>query len=387
MHAHFRKGPVGLNVSGRSTRAGKVLFWLLPLLVAAIGLAMQQPTALNHDVAWVLDSSRRLLHGGEFGVDVVDSNPPLIWWISSIPMFVAEGLGVAPIPLFRVFVALLALCSMFMTERLLRPRFPAVARGWIMLTLAFVLFIPTIIISRETLFHDAPAYDYWLLILSGILGIAIADALFLKGLNLLGAGLQAIISCMYSPSIISLSMLWLGEKMSVMQIIGTTLIISAVLTAISKRSNAHISRRNLALGLALGISAHIISGVGIVMIKTLLERSPLLWVTEIRLLGGVVAGFVILLLFPNRRKIIKSLTSAGSWGYTISGSFIGAYLAMLFWIAGMKFTQTSIAAALNQSNNIFIFILAAWFLKEPINRRRVVGIILAAAGSLLVTFA
>jgi hypothetical protein len=141
MHAHFRKGPVGLNVSGRSTRAGKVLFWLLPLLVAAIGLAMQQPTALNHDVAWVLDSSRRLLHGGEFGVDVVDSNPPLIWWISSIPMFVAEGLGVAPIPLFRVFVALLALCSMFMTERLLRPRFPAVARGWIMLTLAFVLFI------------------------------------------------------------------------------------------------------------------------------------------------------------------------------------------------------------------------------------------------------
>jgi drug/metabolite transporter (DMT)-like permease len=122
------------------------------------------------------------------------------------------------------------------------------------------------------------------------------------------------------------------------------------------------------------------------MIKTLLERSPLLWVTEIRLLGGVVAGFVILLFFPNRRKIIKSLKSAGSWGYTISGSFIGAYLAMMLWLAGMKYAQASIAAALNQTSNIFVFILSALILKEPINPPRVLGIILGVTGAILVTF-
>jgi drug/metabolite transporter (DMT)-like permease len=53
---------------------------------------------------------------------------------------------------------------------------------------------------------------------------------------------------------------------------------------------------------------------------------------------------------------------------------------------GMKYTQASIAAALNQSNNVFIFILAALFLKEPINQQRLVGIILAVTGSFLVIF-
>ena len=52
----------------------------------------------------------------------------------------------------------------------------------------------------------------------------------------------------------------------------------------------------------------------------------------------------------------------------------------------MKFTQASIAASLNQTSNIFVFIFAAWFLREPISRTRVIGIILGVAGALIVTF-
>jgi hypothetical protein len=117
------------------------LLWVFPVGVAAIGLFLQQGTALNHDVAWVLDSSRRLLHGGEFGVDVVDSNPPLIWWVSAIPMFFAETLGLSPIPVFRVFVALLGLSSILVSEGLLRPRFSVVTRAWFVAILTYVLFI------------------------------------------------------------------------------------------------------------------------------------------------------------------------------------------------------------------------------------------------------
>ena len=70
----------------------------------------------------------------------------------------------------------------------------------------------------------------------------------------------------------------------------------------------------------------------------------------------------------------------------ITASFVGAYLAMFFWLAGMKFTQVSIAAALNQTSNIFVFIFAALFLREPITSRRTIGIILAVSGALLVYF-
>jgi drug/metabolite transporter (DMT)-like permease len=84
--------------------------------------------------------------------------------------------------------------------------------------------------------------------------------------------------------------------------------------------------------------------------------------------------------------IVRSLYAAKSWGYTISGSFAGAYLAMLVWLAGMKYTQASIASALNQMSSIFIFILAALVLHEKVTLLRVVGIILGVTGAVLVTF-
>jgi drug/metabolite transporter (DMT)-like permease len=68
----------------------------------------------------------------------------------------------------------------------------------------------------------------------------------------------------------------------------------------------------------------------------------------------------------------------------IPGSVLGTYLALIFWIGGMKYAPASIAAALNQTSSIFIFILAALFLKEEITRYKIVGIILAIAGVFLV---
>ena len=261
-----------------------------------------------------------------------------------------------------------------------------VALNLFKISLAVILFIPTMWFFGETLFRPVPASEYWMLLLSGILGIGIADTLFFKSLNLLGAGMHSIVNCLYAPSIIGLSVIWLGESMTALQILGAAMIVSAVLTATTKKGKGDLSRHNLFWGIFWGVVATGASAVGIVMIKSLLERSPLLWVTEIRLLGGIATLIVVLMLYPNRRRLIESLYNAGHKGYTISSSFIGAYLAMVLWLAGMKYTQASIASALNQTSNIFVFIFAALLLREPINFQRVIGILLGVSGALLVTF-
>ncbi len=65
---------------------------------------------------------------------------------------------------------------------------------------------------------------------------------------------------------------------------------------------------------------------------------------------------------------------------------MGAYIAMLIWLAGLKYTTVSIASALNQTSTIFIFIFGAFLLREQVTLRRALGIVLAFAGSFLVTF-
>ncbi len=251
--------------------------------------------------------------------------------------------------------------------------------------LAFVLLLPTMWLLGGTLIPQVPPADYWLLLLSGALGIGISDTLLFMCLNKLGASLTAIVDCFYSLSIIGLSIIWLNERLTVLQVIGAILIISALLVATQKNGRgAAIGRRDLLIGILYGILSMFIVAVSIVMIKPLLERSSLLWASEIRIIGGVIVLLLILLFLPARRRIISSIFSLKSWGYTLWGSFIGGYLSQILWLAGMKFTQASVAAALNQTSTIFIFIFAALLLKEPINKQRILGIILAVFGAFLV---
>lgn len=252
--------------------------------------------------------------------------------------------------------------------------------------LALVLLFPTIWLFGETFIRPVPSSTYILLLLSGAIGIGIGDTMLFTSLNLLGAGLTGIVVCMYSPFIITLSILLLGESLTVLQIAGALLIISAVLIATIEKRDEKITTTNLVFGVLFGIIASACMAIGIVIIKPLLERSPLLWLTEVRLFGGAVVLGLILLFHPKRMRIFNSLVATHSWQYTISGSLIGAYVAMIIWLAGMKYTLASIASALNQTSTIFIFIFAGIFLKEPMNTRRTIGIMLAVLGVFLVSF-
>jgi drug/metabolite transporter (DMT)-like permease len=252
--------------------------------------------------------------------------------------------------------------------------------------LGLALFLLTSLTLGVTLLPNAPLSDYLLLLLSGFIGIALADTIFLRSLNLLGAELSAIVDCLYSPFIIGLSVLFLHERMSGFQLFGVFLVLLAILAVSRREEKRNISRHDLSLGVLLGVISMALMAIGIVMIKPLLDRSSLLWVVEVRLLAGCLGVGIFLLFNPHRHDIVASILSIRNWQYMLPGSFLAAYLSMLVWLAGMKYTQVSIASALNQTSNVFVFILAAMLLKEPVNLIRIVAIILGFAGAVIVSF-
>ncbi|MBU0983025.1 MAG: DMT family transporter [candidate division Zixibacteria bacterium] len=253
--------------------------------------------------------------------------------------------------------------------------------------LSTALLVPTGFLLGESILREAPLSDYVLLLASGALGIGIADTLFFHSLNALGAGRSAIVDCLYSPFTIVLSILFLGESLTLWQFAGVAMIVSAVLSAVGekKESNGR-DRKRILLGFFWGAISMACMAVGVVMVKPLLAYTPLIWATTMRLIGGLTVLAVVLAFHPRRNTIVGSLRAAGSWVYTISGSFMGAYLSMVLWLAGMKYTQASTASALNQMSNIFIFVFAAWLLKEKITLIRTIAILMGVGGALLVTF-
>ncbi len=251
-------------------------------------------------------------------------------------------------------------------------------------TLTMVMIPPTMWLLGRELFLPVPLHDYLLLLLSGVLGIGIADTLFFKSLNMLGAARSAIVDCLYSPVIILLSIFWLGEKLTLIQAAGAVLIVSAILAIGREKGLLEISRRQLIAGILLGSASMFAMGVGIVMIKPLLDRSPVLWAIEIRLIGAAISLFILLGFHPKSRDVVRSVMDMKSWKYMVPGSILGTYIALMLWIGGMKYAPASIASALNQTSNIFIFVLAALFLKEDITRYKAAGIVMAVTGVFLV---
>jgi len=252
--------------------------------------------------------------------------------------------------------------------------------------LAVTLLVPTAWLLGETLFRPVPASEYLLLLLSGALGIGISDTLFFKSLNILGAGLSAIVDCLYSPFVILFSILLLNETLTVWQFVGVVMILSAVLSILVERHDLVADRRKVVLGIVWGALAMVTTAFGIVIIKPLLSRSPLIWATEVRLVGGLIVLIVVLVFMPSRWAVLKTVLTRKKWQFTVAGSMLGTYISMVLWLAGMKFTQASTAAALNQTSNIFVFIFAAFLLKEKITKVRLVAIALGIMGALVVTF-
>jgi drug/metabolite transporter (DMT)-like permease len=68
----------------------------------------------------------------------------------------------------------------------------------------------------------------------------------------------------------------------------------------------------------------------------------------------------------------------------LPGTVLGSFLSLIFWIAGMKYTQAGVAAILNQTSTIHILVLSAIFLGEPLTRRKMGAAALALTGILMV---
>ena len=58
---------------------------------------------------------------------------------------------------------------------------------------------------------------------------------------------------------------------------------------------------------------------------------------------------------------------------------------MILWIAGFKYTTATTAGILNQSSVVFSLVLATIFLREPFTRRKLVAVVLALTGVIVVT--
>ena len=228
-----------------------------------------------------------------------------------------------------------------------------------------------------------PARQIWIMVLSGVIGIALGDTLFFYGLNMVGVGIISIVDCLYTPFVFLLSYLLLSEQLTAVHVVGAALILSGVLVSSGHKPPPGTTRRQLVAGVLIGSLAMASMAYGIVIAKPALDGFPLVWAAMIRLLAGTAALAVVALLSPTRKTLWSVFWPSAGWKTALPGALVGTYLAYMFWLAGFKYAEASINAILNQTTVIFAIILATVIVKERMTRRKVVSVALAVVGVLV----
>jgi drug/metabolite transporter (DMT)-like permease len=242
------------------------------------------------------------------------------------------------------------------------------------------LLVPTILLVSGLSVPYYTATELSLVLLSGLVGIAVADTWYLTALNLMGASRTGIVSSLFSPFVIFLSAIFLGEQLAAWQWFGFGLVMAGVLLVTWRANRSSVDAEHLKKGLMYAVGAVFMMAVGIVMVKGVLETRSFLWTMGLRFVGGVGGMLLFLLVTGKWQNVKRNFNQPHPWGTILLASFLGAYLALILWLAGYKLIDASIASVLNQTNVVFIVFLAWLMLGERINRRKLIGMGLTVAG-------
>lgn len=246
------------------------------------------------------------------------------------------------------------------------------------------LLLPTALLVEQLNIPQLPWQTWLIVAASGYVGIALADTLFIQALRVIGASRTAVVASLYSPFVVLLSILFLGERLNVWQGLGFVMILAGILTVIYQRSKQEVDLPLLIKGAAMAAFSVFLTAGGVVAMKPVLSNDSFFWLVTFRMAAGVLG---MLLYISVRGKLVATYCSvfkqSHQWGAIITASVLGAYLAMLLWLAGFKYTSASIASVLNETSSIFIVLMAALFLKEPLTVRKILGVGLAFSGVLV----
>ena len=295
-------------------------------------------------------------------------------------LFFGEICGLIAAVLWSSTVILLRLSSTQITPFLINP---------IKNSIGLILFLILFSYFEIPFWYQLNDFsDYLKIIISGSLGMALGDTIFIYALSKIGANRVAIVDS-FSPFIIYFySILMLNNQtLSYMQFLGFIIAIFAILILTYENDYDDINFKVKRNGILLVLFAMSCTGFGVVLLKSVLNEINdysikfNLWVTVFRLVPGVIISWIIFLFQKDKSQLLRPLKDKKNFKILIYASILGPFLALGFWILGYAYIdKPSIASIISQMSVVFIAILSAIFLKERITKIKLLSIICAFIG-------
>jgi drug/metabolite transporter (DMT)-like permease len=212
--------------------------------------------------------------------------------------------------------------------------------------------------------------DIGRLVLCALMGVAINQLLFVKGLSLTYSIHASLLMLITPILIIIIAASFLNEKWTLLKLSGLILGITGACILLSTKEITG-NARNAFLGDVLIISNAVAYAIFFVLVKPLMKTYPP--ITVIRLIFTI--GFFMMLPFCWREfnDVPWHSFTAVAWGTLCSIVIAGTFLAYLFNVYGIKMLGASTAGTYIYSQPFFAAAIAAIFLGEQLTTAKIVA--------------
>lgn len=229
--------------------------------------------------------------------------------------------------------------------------------------------------------HDIGIWEFSFLSLSGIIGISLGDSLFFKSLQDLGAKVQVIFFLLGQIFTMILSLLLLGELLSLEQYIGAVVLLTGIVIVIWGKQDNH---PNKVRGIVCGLFSILCFSVSAIMVKMAIAEVEVITATFYRMLFGTIFTLGFGVVGKQLPLWIKPLKDKRLLILFILNVFVITYGGFLLSMVAVKLISVSLVSVLGTTEPVFVLLFAYLINKDKIAKQEVIGTIITLIGLFII---
>ncbi len=261
------------------------------------------------------------------------------------------------------------------------------------LLFAVILLVAIHFILQGQLIPLNAGLDRWFWLgISGIVGLIIGDACLLQSYVLIGARIATLIMAIVPVISTLLAWIFLGEKLSVMEISGICLAVTGIsIVILEKTEGTHqpIQKRRYIIGVLCGFGGALGQAGGLVLAKRGLANDfPALSAVVIRMLVAMSAMWIGTFFLKQARPTIQCvLEKRDALKFILLGSVVGPVIGVWMSLVAIQTTYVGLASTLMALTPVIMLPIVRWVFKEQVSQRAVVGTFVSIIGVAVIYFA
>jgi drug/metabolite transporter (DMT)-like permease len=255
----------------------------------------------------------------------------------------------------------------------------------IRLLLTSLLLLITHFVIQGSILPINSDWGHWFWLgISGVVGLALGDALLFQAYVMIGPRLTTLV--MASVPVFSTIMAWvlLNQRLTIIEISGIILTVGGISWVIlenNSNGHDHNDRRHQVYGILFACGAAVCQAMGLVLSgRGLAGGFPPLSAVIIRILVAMIVVWLEAIIRGQIGATVNMAKNPYVLKYVTMGSIVGPFIGVWLSMIAVQQIRVGIASTLMALTPIFVLPLSRLFFKENISFRAVFGTLAALVG-------